>query len=76
MLDRSGLKQYRIGITIIQNGLQEAELRPLFGWVEKHLGGTPPEDSPRGMTMFLPGGGTIINYRNDYKRYRSRRVAG
>ena len=23
------------------------------------------------MTMFLPGGGTIINHRNDYKRYRS-----
>ena len=23
------------------------------------------------MTMFLPGGGTIINYRIDYKRYRS-----
>ncbi len=22
------------------------------------------------ITMFLPGGGTIINYRNDYKRYR------
>merc|ERR1711966_567385 len=22
------------------------------------------------MTMFLPGGGTITNYRNDYKRYR------
>ena len=23
------------------------------------------------MTMFLLGGGTIINHRNDYKRYRS-----
>ena len=22
------------------------------------------------MAMFLPGGGTIINFRNDYKRYR------
>ena len=26
------------------------------------------------MTMFLPGGGTIINHRNDYKRYRSTRA--
>jgi hypothetical protein len=25
------------------------------------------------MTMFLPGGGTIVNHRNDYKRYRSTR---
>jgi hypothetical protein len=23
------------------------------------------------MTMFLPGGGTLINCRNDYKRYQS-----
>ena len=23
------------------------------------------------MTMFLPGGGTISDHRNDYKRYRS-----
>ena len=36
MLDRSGLKNMQFGTTIIQNGWQEAELRPLFGWVVKH----------------------------------------
>ena len=30
-----------IGTTIIQNCWQEAELRPLFGWVEKHPKYTP-----------------------------------
>ena len=31
----------KIGTTIIQTGWQEAELRPVFGWVEKHPKGSP-----------------------------------
>ena len=33
MLDRSGVKNMHNDTGLIQNGWQEAELRPVFGWV-------------------------------------------
>ena len=65
MLDRSGLKKYAIWY-FIQNGKQEAALRSLFGWVEKH-----PRIYPQyrgcavcGIPRLPPG---LLEYRNTRK---------